>query len=274
MCPNCRAFITTDDKVCPYCDAPVGPRAIEIREPREVLGGLIPHAHFTTVLILLINFGLYVATAIYATQSGRGGGFFDLDSTTLFFFGAKYRAAITQGGEWWRLITAGFLHGGLVHIAMNSWVLYDLSAQVEEAYGTARFLVIYFVTSVAGFYLSMLWNPGISVGASAALFGLIGAMIALGTRSNTSYGRAMRSFYVRWAVYGMALGFLVSQVDNAAHVGGLAAGLVMGYFIGTPRLAGPTETVWKALAGFCVALTFIAFFLAVQFMIHSGGRPE
>ena len=215
MCPQCRAFITTDDKVCPYCDAPVGPRAIEIRNPGEALGGLIPQAHFTTVLILLINAGLYVATAVYSMQAGRGG-FADLDSQTLFFFGAKMRLAV-EGGQWWRLITAGFLHGGIIHIGMNSWVLYDLGAQVEEAYGTARFLVIYFLTSIAGFYLSMLWNPGISVGASAALFGLIGAMIALGTRSKTGYGQAMRSFYVRWAVYGMAMGFLFPAVDNAAH---------------------------------------------------------
>ena len=156
-----------------------------------------------------------------------------------------------EAGQWWRLVTAGFLHGGLIHIGMNSGVLYDLGAQVEEAYGTARFLVIYLVTSVAGFYLSMLWNPGISIGASAALFGLIGAMIALGTRSNTSQGRALRSFYVRWAIYGMALGFLVSHVDNAAHLGGLAAGFGLGYVIGTPRI-GRDKTIWKVSAGLCV----------------------
>jgi len=167
MCPHCRAFITTDDKVCPYCETTVGPKAIERRDPGQALGGLIPQAHFTTVLILLINAGLYAATAVYAMRQGRGN-FMDLDGPTLFFFGAKLRSAILAG-EWWRLITAGFLHGGILHIAMNSWVLYDLGAQVEEAYGTARFLVLYFVTSIAGFYASMWWSVSISVGASAAL---------------------------------------------------------------------------------------------------------
>src|SRR5215469_14313595 len=61
MCPNCRAFVTTSDRVCPYCDVKLGPRAIDRRNPGEILGGLIPHARFTTVMILLINTGLFLA---------------------------------------------------------------------------------------------------------------------------------------------------------------------------------------------------------------------
>jgi len=72
MCPHCRAFITTDDRVCPYCNTPVGPRAVDRRSPGEIMGGLIPHARFTTTLILLINTGLYIATTLYAMKSGRG----------------------------------------------------------------------------------------------------------------------------------------------------------------------------------------------------------
>ena len=269
MCPQCRAFITTDDKVCPYCNTQVGPRAIERRDPGEAIGGLIPQAHFTTVLILLVNFGLYIASAVYASQHGRGG-FMDLDTTTLRLFGAKWNTAI-MAGQWWRLITAGFLHGGIIHIGMNSWVLYDLGAQVEEAYGTARFLVIYFCAGVAGFAASMWWSPSISVGASASLLGLIGAMIALGTRSDSSHGRALRSFYVRWAVYGVALGFFMSAVDNAAHLGGLAAGFAVGYVAGTPRVMGTAETIWKGLAALSILLTAYAFVQAGLFMLHYGG---
>jgi rhomboid protease GluP len=274
MCPHCRAFITTDDKVCPYCDTPVGPRAIDVRQPGELLGGLIPHAHFTTVLILLVNFGIYIATAIYAIQMHRGN-FFDLDTTTLYLFGAKFGPRIVQSGDWWRLITAGFLHGGIIHIGMNCWVLYDLGAQVEEAYGTARFLVIYFITSVAGFYCSMLWRPMTpSVGASAALFGLIGAMIALGTRAGTSQGHALRSAYVRWAIYGMLMGVLIPQVDNAAHLGGLAAGFVLGYIVGTPRLVGGQESFWKGAAAVCIMATVWAFYKAITFLIFAAPQLQ
>lgn len=270
MCPHCRAFITTDDKVCPYCDTRVGERAFDRRNPSDALGGLIAHTHFTTFLILLVNFGLYIAMAVYAMKNTRGGGFMDIDPRTLVLFGAKYGPRIHEG-DWWRLITAGFLHGGLIHIGMNSWVLYDLGAQVEEAFGTARYLLIYFVTTITGFYASMLWLPMTpSVGASAPLFGLIGAMVAYGTKMQTSQGRALRGAYVRWAIYGMLMGFLIPNVDNAAHVGGFVGGFALGYLVGTPRLVGGQEGVWKGLAALCIILTAFAFVQAFRFMATVG----
>ena len=93
------------------------------RSPADLLGGLIPAARFTTSLILLINFGLYIACVVYAMQSGHSNGF-DLDGRTIVRFGASY-PPFNNAGQWWRLITAGFLHGGLMHILMNSWVLLD-----------------------------------------------------------------------------------------------------------------------------------------------------
>src|ERR1700733_4395896 len=161
MCPNCRAFITTDDKVCPYCQAEVGPRAAERRTPSDALGGLIPHARFTTVVILLINSALYVATVLYSYKTSGSIGF-DLDTNTLRLFGAKDPSIIVYG-EWWRLITAGFLHGGLLHILMNSWVLFDVGPQVNQAFGTPRFLSIYFVSTVTGYLASLYWSPAVSI---------------------------------------------------------------------------------------------------------------
>src|SRR5690349_16120203 len=116
MCPNCRAFVTTSDRVCPYCDMRLGPRAAERRNPSEILGGLIPHVRFTTVMILLINTSLYIAEYLNP-QSG------------LKEFGASVPWPYMHG-QYWRLVTAGFLHGGIFHILMNSWVLFDLGAEV------------------------------------------------------------------------------------------------------------------------------------------------
>ena len=201
MCPHCRAFITTKDRTCPYCNETVGPRAVQ-RDVSGLIGGFIPHARFNTILILAINFGLYIITSIYSMRSGAGGAM-DIDPQTLVEFGAKYAPLIAMG-QWWRLVTAGFLHGGLLHILMNCWVLFDLGAQVEDIYGASRMWVIYLVSSVFGFYVSMVWNPAApSVGASAALFGLIGAMIALGVRHRNPMGAAIRGMYIRWAVYGI-----------------------------------------------------------------------
>ena len=176
MCPHCRAFITIKDKVCPYCNEPLAPKQ-EQSDGGGMVGGFIPQVRFNTMIILLINFGLYMATTIYAMQGGGESSWMSLDIRTLVAFGAKWNTGIAHG-EVWRLVTAGFLHGNLLHILMNSWVLFDLGAQVEELYGASRMLVIYFVASVAGFVASAMWSPAVSVGASAALFGLIGAMIA------------------------------------------------------------------------------------------------
>lgn len=271
MCPNCRAFITTRDKVCPYCEAEVGPRAVDIRNPNPILGGLIPHARFATMMILLVNAALYLGTVFYSMQRGNEGALFNLDGRTLFDFGAKYAQAVWLG-QWWRLVTAGFLHGGLLHILMNTWVLYDLGAQVEEVYGSARLLVLYFVSTVAGFFASALWSPALSVGASAALFGFIGAMIALGVRRNTALGSALRAHYMRWAIYGLLFGLLPGlAIDNAAHLGGLVAGFATAYLSGEPNpYRKGLEKFWRAAAGACVAVTAVCFLYMVRWMTGSA----
>jgi rhomboid protease GluP len=254
MCPNCRAFITTSDKVCPYCGQRVGPRAIDVRQPGEILGGLIPQAHFTTILILILNAGFFLATLWLQQSMGQGAA--------LVALGAKYDPFIFQGHQWWRLVTAGFLHGGWLHILMNSWVLYDVGAQTEEAYSTSRFLVIYFVGTVAGFYMSAIENRALSIGASAGIMGLIGAMIAFGVTNRTSMGRAIRSLYLRWVVYIFVFGFLISSTDNWAHIGGLAGGFVVGYLAGTPvHSSYAREAMWRGLAALCVIITAFCFFM-------------
>jgi rhomboid protease GluP len=269
MCPHCRAFITVKDKVCPYCNERVGPRAIDRRSPADLLGGLIPHARFNTIVILLANFGLYLVSALYSMRAETGGGFSGIDGNTLIAFGAKFGPAIAAG-QWWRLVTAGFLHGGMLHILMNSWVLFDLAPQVEEAYGASRMWVIYFVSTVGGFYLSNLWSPkSPSVGASAALCGLIGAMIALGvTHHSAAVGAAIRSTYIRWAIYILVFSLLPS-VDMAAHVGGGIAGFAVAYLAGTPRYEGsPVERLWQAGAWICLGLTGVSFALWYLWFSH------
>lgn len=259
MCPHCRAFITTRDKVCPYCNERVGPRAADRDESQSgFIGGFIPHARFNTIMIMLINFGLYIATSVYSMKAGRGDAM-SLDSQTLVDFGAKWTPYIRLGGQWWRLVTAGFLHGGLLHIAMNSWVLFDLGAQVEEVYGASRMLVIYFVSSVGGFYVSSLWAAGPSVGASAALFGLIGAMIAMGIKHRSTLGDHVKSLYIRWAIYGLLFG-LLPGIDNAAHIGGLTFGFLVAWVAGLPRSPeSPVERVWQVASWLCILTTVFCF---------------
>lgn len=257
MCPHCRAFITAKDRTCPYCGESIGPRAIDVRNPSPI-AGLIPAAKFNTVLLLCINVFLYLLTVVFSMKSGKGG-FGSLDGETLVEFGAKFGPFIAQG-QWWRYVTANFLHGGLLHIAMNMWVLFDVGAQVEEIYGASRMYVIYFIAGCMGFFLSNLWNPvAVSMGASAAIFGLIGAMVALGMKHQGPAASAIRAVYVRWAIWGLVMSF-IPGIDMAAHLGGLIGGFAVAWVAGIPRLSNPTtEKLWKIACFFCVLITVVSF---------------
>lgn len=196
-------------------------------------------------------------------QGGEGGQLvLDIDARTLLIFGAKYPPAM-HAGQWWRLITAGFLHGGLFHILMNSWVLWDLGATVESFYGAKRYVIIYFIATVFGFAASTWWSNALSIGASAGLFGFIGAMIAMGTRSQTPIGAAMKAHYTQWAIWGLVMGFLpMFQVDNAAHLGGLAGGFATAYLVGTPKLfENWEEKLLTGISMLCLAITALSFVL-------------
>ncbi len=260
MCPHCRAFITTDDKVCPYCDTPVGPRAVDLRGAGQLIGGLIPTSQFGTVIILTMCIAMYLVTMLAGMKVGEVNALI------------RYGAALPEGvfgGQWWRLITAGFLHGNLMHIGFNMWALMDVGRHAEEIYGEKRMAVIYVSSTIGGFLLSMLRGTSLTVGASAGLFGLIGAMIALGVRHKWSAeASAIKAFYLRWAIYGLLWGLLpFFRVDNAAHIGGLMTGFVVAYFAGTPREFDVSrERVWTVLAVGTILLTGYAFLRLVLWL--------
>jgi rhomboid protease GluP len=259
MCPHCRAFITTRDRVCPYCNEEVGPRAAEQRLRGS---GFLHQGNFVTLMILLINTALYAATLL-ATQGQREGFTLDPSGQVLVRFGGKYGPLILLRAEWWRLLTAGFLHGGIFHIAMNSWALMDLGAQVEELFGPYKMVVFYVVTTIAGFVASTWWSPmQLSIGASAGLFGLIGVMIAVGVQSKTILGATIRGMYIRWAVYGLLFGLIPGfRVDNAAHIGGLVSGFAVAWLAGLPSLTPrPSDRLWQVLCGLSLVLTAWCFF--------------
>ena len=262
MCPNCRAFIKSSDKVCEYCGNPVAPRAIDLRMPDDLLGGLVPARRAATSILMLANVGLYLGTVVVSMRAGNEGAFMNLDPRTLIIFGGMYREGIAAG-DWWRLITAGYLHGGLLHIGMNMWALMDIGPQVEELYGTPRTVAIWTAATILGFFLSFYFGTRLSIGASAGIFGMIGAMIAVGTLHRTAMAQEIKSAYVRMAVYGIVIGLLgFLPIDNAAHIGGLAGGFGVAWLAGLEKRDGGTlDRVWRMVGAACVVLTLLSFVL-------------
>ncbi|PYQ56828.1 MAG: rhomboid family intramembrane serine protease [Acidobacteria bacterium] len=155
--------------------------------------------------------------------------------------GANFGPAI-RAGEYWRLVTSMFLHGGLLHLALNGWALFQLGSLLELLMGSPRMLLIYFGSGIAGSLASATFTQKPSVGASGAIFGLLGALIAFLLRRRgalTPQGKSILMQLVGWAAINVFFGFSTPGIDNSAHLGGGAAGLLLGFLLPEPRRSLP-----------------------------------
>ena len=277
MCPHCRALIDRGAKVCPLCGEATGPvraRGSGGSTPGRIMG-VIPIPTTATSVLVVANLALYVISW-YMTQNTEAAQLYGapsmggIDGGVLLRLGSK-APYIIIAGQWWRLVTAMFLHAGLLHIGMNMWCLVDLGPEVESLFSTAKFTVLYLVTGVFGYLLSLGVHPyGMSVGASGAIMGLIGILIGASFHHG-HLAKQYRSNLWKWVTY-IAIFGLISNTDNFAHFGGLASGLALGYFVpeGEPATR-PAENLWNALAVLSV-LVIAASFLLMALQLGPSGR--
>lgn len=267
MCPSCRALIERNASKCSLCGTSLkAPRARESAAPGRVLGGLIPVPSTATSALVAANI-LMFGISWYLTQAAASAlrpapSFGGIDGEVLIRLGGKLGPLIYYG-EWWRLVTAVFLHGGLMHIGLNLWCLFDLGPAVESLFSTPKFIFLYLVTGVAGFVVSLWWNPNqLSIGASGAILGLIGILIGASFHHG-SMGKEYRGQLWRWVMYIAIFGLLPGlNVDNGAHAGGLLTGLLLGYLVpeGEPDTRAG-ENLWNTLAVISVIIIAGSFAL-------------
>jgi len=260
MCPNCRALIERNASVCPFCGEKLrSPRARSSSGTPGRIMGIIPIPSTATSAIVAVTIALYGISWYMTATSGAMQAMGGISGEVLWRLGAKSPAI--REGQWWRLVTAIFLHAGLFHIGMNLWCLFDLGPEVESLFSTAKFVVFYLVTGVLGFVLSLWWRPmGMSIGASGAVCGLIGVLIGASFHHG-HLGKAYRGQLWRWMIYIAIFGIFL-PIDNAAHFGGLASGLLLGYVVSE----GDAETqasqnLWNVLAVFSVVIIAGSFAL-------------
>ena len=180
-----------------------------------------------TKLLVAINLIVFVA------MLAGGAGLWHSSNSVQLAWGANFGPA-TQDGEWWRLGTAMFLHFGIIHLGLNLWALWDGGQLVERMYGPARFTAIYFASGLTGNLLSLVANKGLAIsgGASGAIFGVYGALLVFLWRERDNlHPHDFRWFF--WGAAGFAtvsliLGFVITGIDNAAHIGGFLAGTLGG----------------------------------------------
>jgi rhomboid protease GluP len=176
-------------------------------------------------VFLVINVVVYVAMEL------TGGS---QNSDNLIRFGANYAPLVTRG-EYWRLLTANFLHIGLLHLLVNSYALYILGVEVEALFGHQRFIVIYLLTGISGAIFSYMITQGLSAGASTSLFGLFGALVVFFYKQ-----RKLLGDFGQQRLISLGLTLLIniiiglnpgSHIDIWGHVGGFLGGLILGWFL-------------------------------------------
>lgn len=250
-------------KICQWCKQHEAAQRGELDEdaPQPVIAAPWVQRE-SSVSLTQVLFGANVM--VFIAMALASGSVLDFPGQIEVHFGANF-GPLTLSGDWWRLLTYMFLHGGLMHIAFNMWCLWDLGALCESLYGRWTFGVIYILTGIAGGVASVGWNPGVlSVGASGAIFGLAGALIAsfyLGEFSlpRVAIGGTLRSllFFVGFNVL---FGTMVSGIDNACHAGGLVSGLILGALVAriAPQHDAPLRRA-GVLAVVALALIGVAF---------------
>ncbi|MGH9815794.1 MAG: rhomboid family intramembrane serine protease [Candidatus Acidiferrales bacterium] len=265
LCPACRALVGATATKCHECGASMN---YSLAAASQSLSGILPAEYPVTYVILIVNFMLFSVTLLASAQGGEFSLFGGIDGRVLLRMGAMQPLHILQLGEWWRLVIPMFLHGGLLHILFNSWVLADVGRQVEEIYGSARYLFLYVATGIASFIASLTWMTfayggyGLSIGASGSLMGLIGLIIAITQRRGGAYMRMIRGRMIQWVVYIFVLGIFFNA-DHAAHAGGLVAGYLLGRIFADREPLNAAERKRAYFLGWLAGLIVVAAFAAV-----------
>lgn len=231
LCPKCGLLISLSENACPYC----GLRSPGARWRRLAFFRLLADPALMVKTVIGVNIGMFVLSLLMDLQTtGLTANPFRLLSPSLrslFVLGATGTDPINEYQRWWTLISAGYLHGGLLHIFFNMAAFRQLSAVVIREYGTRRMFAIYTLGGVAGFGVSYLAGVGLTIGASAGVCGLVGAILYYGRSRGGAYGTALYKQVGMWVVIMFVFGFVVPGINNWGHAGGIAAGALLGYLL-------------------------------------------
>jgi rhomboid protease GluP len=271
LCPACGTLVGATATKCHQCGANM---KYSFAAASKSLGRWMPQTSpvtYTMLTICCVMFGLSMIITARTQGFGSPGG---SPLGMLMSLGGiapqvNYRLGASLPlpyniGQPWRFVTAIFLHGSILHIVFNMWVLMDIGPMVEELYGSARYFFLYVATGAAGYVVSSAAGH-LSVGASGSLLGLIGVLLAATSGRQSLSAQSLRSSLIRWLIYIAVLGFLTrGTTDNYAHVGGLAAGYLLGRVMADRQ---PADVVERKRANLLGWVAGVAVFVSFGFMV-------
>lgn len=205
-----------------------------------------------TYLLIALNVILYVIPVL--TNS------YDTIINNFCVYGPLIKA-----GQYYRIITGAFLHGGILHLAFNCYALYVIGSQLESYLGKVRYLIIYLFSAVTASLFSMIFNSNPSIGASGAIFGLMGALVYFGYHYRVYLGNVLKSQIIPLILFNLLIGALSTGIDNFAHIGGLIGGLLITSALGIKYKSSTSQMVngWILSAIYLGFIIFMAFFYTV-----------
>jgi membrane associated rhomboid family serine protease len=266
LCPRCGNLVGSEDDQCYSCGLRLGSPAHGLASLR---GFFAKYGNVTVILssVLLVFFVAMVLLqgGLFAAESGSGlrkllGGF---SGKLLYRCGAEHPFGIQDHGEIWRFVTAMFIHAGLVHFLFNTYVLLQLGRLCEHYFDRRRTFVIFFLSGAVGCVGSFLAGK-FSVGASGAILGLAGAILAKARWSGGGIDRMIFSQLLRWVILIVVLGFVLSGViDWVAHLVGLVVGGAVGWIL--IREGSHHRRFHAGLFVTCVVLTLVAIGFGIVF---------
>lgn len=273
-CGKCAAWIPSSASMCAYCGTS-DPDAPPVRPKGSVLS--VRHGFSVTNALIVAN-AVYFAFSLFVqwrvtpngnplqwatTGTGLGDG--------LDYAGWYSHTEVVRGHEWWRVLCATFLHGGGLHILMNMLALKQLGDLAESLFGPAKFLTVYVISGACSALAISVWFSGVRgipaseirpiVGASGAIFGVAGLLIAYLLRAGTERGRAIGFAIGRSILVMLAVGFVVPIISQVGHVGGLLPGLLFGLTLRgefSARARPAAKSVWPKAAALCAAAIVVS----------------